>query len=188
MDRIAALRRTATIDSDGCRQALREGPAKGYGMVQRRMLPYRVSLAGLLLAARESVMAPIRPYLRDAGVTEQQWRVLRVLADEGPLDLSTLAEHALLHAPSVTRIIKEVADRGLIIRTIDKADKRRSILQLTKSGEDLVFLTSQLTLKVLDSYSARFGAERLGALRQELHALIDMIAEDALELDDLTQV
>lgn len=152
-------------------------------MSERRMLPYRVSLAGLLLAARESVMAPIRPYLRDAGVTEQQWRVLRVLADEGPLDLSTLAEHALLHAPSVTRIIKEVADRGLIIRTIDKADKRRSILQLTKSGEDLVRLTSQLTLKVLDGYSSRFGTQRLAALREELHALIDLIGEEEGEAE-----
>ena len=32
---------------------------------------YSESLAGTLLAAREAVMAPIRPILRDANVTEQ---------------------------------------------------------------------------------------------------------------------
>lgn len=150
----------------------KERPAK------RRMLPYRISLAGSLLAAREAVMAPIRPYLREAGVTEQQWRVLRVLSDEGPLDFKTLADHALLHAPSVSRIIKEMVDRGLILRTIDDEDKRRSILSLTRSGRDLVQVTSQRTIEVIDTFSERFGADRLVALRQELQAFAEIIGVD----------
>ena len=38
-----------------------------------------VHLPIALMRAREQVMAPIRNMLADSGITEQQWRVLRVL-------------------------------------------------------------------------------------------------------------
>lgn len=160
------------------------GQGKDARMARRRMLPYRISLAGSLLAAREAVMAPIRPYLRDAGVTEQQWRVLRVLSDEGPLDFKTLADRALLHAPSVTRIIKELADRGLILRMVDEDDKRRSILSLTRLGRDLVVVTAQHTLDVLDTFGERFGRDRLATLRSELRAFAEAIGVEVTGEDD----
>ena len=46
------------------------------------------SLAFALLRAREKVMTPIRAMLAEAGITEQQWRVLRVLDEFGPLEAS----------------------------------------------------------------------------------------------------
>ena len=50
----------------------------------------------LLLRAREAVMQHRRPSLRAQGLSDQQWRVLRVLrehADEG-LETGQLAERA----------------------------------------------------------------------------------------------
>ena len=139
--------------------------------------PYRESLAGTLLAAREAVMAPIRPMLRDANVTEQQWRVLRVLAEHESLDARSIASSALLHAPSVTRILKELLDRGLIERTVDPTDSRRSIVSISAAGRTLVKLTARHTVQVIESYSRTFGPERLTALRQELSAFIEAIAD-----------
>ncbi|HWL47013.1 MAG TPA: homoprotocatechuate degradation operon regulator HpaR [Sphingomonadaceae bacterium] len=133
--------------------------------------PYNRSLAGTLLAAREAVMAPIRPVLRAAGVTEQQWRTLRVLADEGAIDASRLAASALLLAPSMTRILRELVDRGLVEREPDAADGRRSIVRITPAGRALVRRTSGKTRALLDSYTAAFGAARLDALIAEMHAL-----------------
>ena len=51
----------------------------------QRTLPMRTfsqSLPMALLRAREAVMRRFRPGLRCHGVTEQQWRVLRALAEE----------------------------------------------------------------------------------------------------------
>lgn len=140
------------------------------------LLPYRKSLAGSLLAAREAVMAPIRPSLREAGVTDQQWRVLRVLADEESIDASGLAQAALLHAPSVTRILRELRDRGLIERQSDAKDARRSIIAITTEGRKLVRTTADVTRKMLDEYTERFGVERIAALRSELAAFTTAIA------------
>ena len=157
-------------------------------MSRRRLLPYRASLAGTLLIARESVMAPIRPVLRRAGLTEQQWRVLRVLQDEGELDPSTLARLAVLHAPSVTRILKELVERDLIRRLPDAKDGRRSFLRLTAAGAHIVEQTAKETLVLLDAYAERFGQARLAALRNELialeHALDGLAASDEGQAED----
>ena len=132
--------------------------------------PYPESLAGILLAAREAVMAPIRPELRAANVTEQQWRVLRVLTDCKSIDARGIAAAALLYAPSVTRILKELSERNLIQRQTDANDGRRSIIAITKEGRDLVQATAAHTLELLDRYAHAFGRERLDSLKTEIAA------------------
>lgn len=141
------------------------------------LAPYRQSLAGTLLAAREAVMAPIRPMLREAGVTEQQWRVLRVLNDTGPLDPTSLAHAALLYAPSVTRIIKDLSDRGFVTREIDANDRRRAIVALAPIGAALLRDTARHTAATLADYRKRFGAKRLDALMAELRLFSATISE-----------
>lgn len=137
-------------------------------LVPRQLPPYRHSLAGRLLAAREAVMGPLRPILREAGVTEQQWRVLRVLIDIMPIDVSALAAAALLRLPSLTRILRELDERGLIARAPDSEDGRRTVVTITASGWRLVDETTEATLALLDRYAAAFGVERLRALIDEL--------------------
>lgn len=144
-------------------------------MTQRKLPPYRQSIAGTLLAAREAVMAPIRPTLRDAGVTEQQWRVLRVLNDRGAIDPTGLADAALLFAPSVTRILKDLVDRALVTRAPDPRDRRRSIVSLTPAGKALLDDTAAHTLAMIQNYADRFGRDRLDALLGELRAFTEAI-------------
>jgi homoprotocatechuate degradation regulator HpaR len=141
----------------------------------KQLAPYPRSLAGTLLAAREAVMAPIRPRLRATGVTDPQWRVLRVLNDVDTMDAQGIATTALLHAPSVTRILKELLDRRLIERQIDPHDGRRSIIRITTLGKELVAATAPATLEVLSAYEQAFGAERLEAMRIEIEAFVRTI-------------
>lgn len=141
----------------------------------KKLVPYRNSLAGALLAAREAVMAPIRPMLAEAGVTEQQWRVLRVLNDLGPVELGMLANSALLFGPSVTRILKEMVQRGLVIRQPNPKDGRGAIVALSASGRALIEETASHTLQQLNHYTRSFGDRRLKKLISELQALIAAI-------------
>lgn len=142
-------------------------------MAKTDLLPYRKSLAGTLLAAREAVMVPIRPYLREIGLTEQQWRVLRTLLDEGELDLNGLARSAMLYPPTVTRIIRELSSRGLIERRADENDGRRSLVALKQEGRMVVKLTTLHTIALTKLLEERFGVERLRALKQELVELTE---------------
>lgn len=135
------------------------------------LLPYKSSLAGTLLSTREAVMAPIRPVLRDANITEQQWRVLRVLGERDELDAVKITQMAMLLPPSVTRILRELEERKLITRRPDANDGRRSIISITAKGRQLMAVTAGHTRAILAAYAETFGQDRLDNLIKELLAL-----------------
>src|SRR5258708_15845358 len=68
----------------------------------------RQSLPIALLRAREAVMSYFRPHHHKGGITEQQWRVIRVLYLDGETDATTLARRSYLLAPSLSRILKDL--------------------------------------------------------------------------------
>jgi DNA-binding MarR family transcriptional regulator len=110
--------------------------------------------------------------------------VLRVLQDAGPLEPTVLAEAALLYGSSVTRIVKELAQRNLICRTTRPDDRRRALVALSENGEELVRVTSSETIARLEDYRARYGAERMERLIDELRDLIAAIAPGAAPRGD----
>ena len=128
-------------------------------------------MGATLLIAKEAVLAPMRPKLREYDITEPQWRVLRVINDRGAADASGLAEVGLLHAPSVTRILKELERRDLIVRKPDAHDRRRVLVELTPAGRQVVKDIAREVLRVMREYSERFGDQRLARLADELRAL-----------------
>jgi homoprotocatechuate degradation regulator HpaR len=91
-----------------------------------------------LIRAREKVMGPIRKMLADSNITEQQWRILRVLDEVGPLDASTLAERACLLLPSQTRIVQTLRDKGLVTRQTDQDDRRKQTVSITADGKKII--------------------------------------------------
>jgi homoprotocatechuate degradation regulator HpaR len=141
----------------------------------RKLPPFEQSLGATLLMAREAVMAPLRPVLREHNITEPQWRVMRVIHDRGAADATGLAEVGLLHAPSVTRILKELEERGLVVREPDPQDGRRMMIALSAEGRDLVRATARPMVRILREYATRFGADRLDRLADELRALSAVI-------------
>lgn len=141
------------------------------------MPPFEVSLGATLLGAKESVIAPLRTILREYNVTEPQWRVMRVINDRGLTDATGLAETSLLRAPSVTRILKELEERKLIIRKTDPDDRRRMLVALSESGQAFVEETSRRMVVLLNEYSKRFGSDRLAALAAELRALSESLED-----------
>ena len=129
---------------------------------------YGDGMAAALLAARESVMAPIRPVLRAHNLTEQQWRLLRVLIDIGPMELTQAAEASLIMAPSLTRIQKDLQKRKLIAKKAHRDDKRRFVLTITREGRRLVEKTAIETGEILAKYKKQFGSRRFNKLIAEL--------------------
>ena len=98
---------------------------------------FQHSLPMELLKAREAAMSRFRPMLRRHGVTEQQWRVVRALAEFQPADASELARRSFLLAPSLTRILQFLEREKLVKRSSDSKDQRRSVFVLTGKGQKL---------------------------------------------------
>jgi len=132
----------------------------------------RRSLPMSLLRAREAVMLNFRPMLARHDVTEQQWRVLRVLGENSPLDATEVAERASILAPSLTRIIKALEDRSLITRGKFEDDGRRVQLAIAPAGMAMIEELAPERRAIYREIERKYGPEELEKLLDMLEALI----------------
>ncbi|WP_417588519.1 homoprotocatechuate degradation operon regulator HpaR [Pararhodobacter oceanensis] len=137
---------------------------------------YERSLTVALLRARESTMRRFKRYADAEDMTLPQWRVLRALADGEPLDAGTLCQRCVILPPSLTRILRALAERGLILQ-VACSDARRHMVTLTPKGkalfDDLV-VQSEETRREIDQ---AFGTEKMQLLLDLLNELRE-ITED----------
>jgi homoprotocatechuate degradation regulator HpaR len=131
----------------------------------------RRSLPIMLLRAREAVMSHFRPMLAKHDVTEQQWRVIRVLHEAGTLDASEVAERAFILAPSLTRMIRSLEERGFISKHKDKSDGRRVLLRIAPAGETIIRAVMPDSRKIYQDLESHFGQERMDILLELLDEL-----------------
>jgi homoprotocatechuate degradation regulator HpaR len=141
------------------------------------MRPFSESLPMALLRSREAVMRVFRPGLRKHGVTEQQWRILRALAHAGPMEVTELAEATFLLAPSLSRILPDLEQRGLIERRQVDTDLRRSVVSLNPKGLRLIAAHAPYSEEMYAKIARRFGAERANQLLTLLQELETAVAE-----------
>jgi homoprotocatechuate degradation regulator HpaR len=139
------------------------------------------NLPRLLLQAREAVLTHFRPGLRQHGLTDQQWRVLRVLAEEGECDVSTIAQGAYLLSPSLSGVLARMERDGLILRAANAQDARRQVIRASAKGKRLVARLAQSIEAHYQSMEAALGQERLLAL----YGLLDEVIALPLPPDPL---
>lgn len=131
------------------------------------------NLPRLLLQARESVMAHTRPSLRVHGLSDQQWRVLRVLGEHGTVETGRVAREAYILGPSLTGVLSRMERDGLIERERDPADQRRTVVQATAKGMKLVEKLSRTIEAHYEWMEKSLGKDKLA----QLYALLDEVIE-----------
>ena len=130
----------------------------------------RRSLPIALIRAREGIMSPIREMLAETGITEQQWRVLRVLAENGEMGTKTLAQQSSLLLPSLTRIATAMVNKGLITQTRDTTDRRRQMIDITPQGLKIIEERMEQTAEIIAGFRATLGDENY-------ETLLDLLAK-----------
>ena len=133
--------------------------------------PTRRSLPIALIRSREKVMGPIRDMLKTSGITEQQWRVLRVLSETGPQDLTQISDNASLLLPSLSRIIRKLLNGGLVVSSINSRDRRRQTVVITPEGQKIIDDNLPQATKIAEKLQHHLGAERYEQLLDLLAAL-----------------
>ncbi|MCZ4316178.1 MarR family transcriptional regulator [Comamonadaceae bacterium G21597-S1] len=109
------------------------------------------------------------------GITRREWRMICILAAQGPLSPSELAEHAHLERARVSRHVTDLVSKNLIERLAVDTDKRRARLQLNQRGRDV--------FDELFPLSVAFNNQVLAALTPaqvaELDKTLDLLMEAA---------
>ncbi len=141
------------------------------------------NLPRLLLQAREAVMAHTRPSLREHGLSDQQWRVLRVLGEHAhdPTGIETgrVAREAYLLGPSLTGVLSRMERDGLIARERCPQAARRTVVRATALGLEKVRTLSQTIEAHYLWMEQQLGKAKL----EQLYALLDELI--ALETPDI---
>ena len=101
------------------------------------MRPFEQSLPMALLRAREAVMRGFRRLLREHGINEQEWRIMRALMEADSLEIGELAGRVFILKPSATRTIKNLQARKIVSRSRLDSDQRRALIALTPKGRAL---------------------------------------------------
>ncbi|MEM7468591.1 MAG: homoprotocatechuate degradation operon regulator HpaR [Pseudomonadota bacterium] len=137
------------------------------------------SLPLALLKAREVAMSQFRPMLRAHKLTEQQWRVIRVLAAFPNIDASEIVERSYLLAPSLTRILQYLEGQKLVARSADEADLRFAYFRLTNKGEKLFARVAPDSELIYQRISEAYGQQKLDKLYQLLASFSELELDTA---------
>ena len=119
--------------------------------------PVSESLPIQLLAVHDQVMRYFRPMLNRFGMTDQQWRVLRVIAANGAVDFRALADACVIQPASLSRMLETLEDRGWISRTVPPHDRRQRVVTLTEAGRSVFEEASAETERIYRALEADLG-------------------------------
>ena len=136
------------------------------------------NLPRLLLQAREAVMTHTRPSLREHGLSDQQWRVLRVLGEnahfEEGVETGRVAREAFLLGPSLTGVLTRMERDGLIERRRCPQDARSTVVRATELGLSKVAKLSEAIEAHYAFMESELGKQNLAQLYQLLDAVIQL--------------
>lgn len=128
-------------------------------------------LALLLKHAEQAVRRRLQPVLDEQDLTLDHWRIMSVLLARPGQTMTTIADSAVVPAATLTRLVDRLAERAIIVRRIDHADKRRAVVALSPRGEALALKLRSAEQSVEADLVAAVGDERSGALMRDLAVL-----------------
>lgn len=93
---------------------------------------------------------------------------IRHLEDDGDVSVKLLADHLHLSGPFATTMVGKLIARGLVMKDVDPADRRRVRLRVTEDGHNLLSKLAPTQRQVND---VQFGC--LSA--KDFHYLLDLL-------------
>jgi DNA-binding MarR family transcriptional regulator len=121
-------------------------------------------LAALLRPSLLRLTRIIRNQRVDMSVTLTQLSAMATLNSRGPMSAGELAACERVQPPSMTKVLANLEERGLVQRAVHPTDKRQAIIEITEAG--LALLDSERRSR--DAWLSR----RLAELTPEEQALL----------------
>ena len=132
------------------------------------------SLAIACTRGREAIVKRFQKLLAGEGFTEQQWRTLRVLYDFEPMPLADLCRLCCIHKVSMTRIVRTLMERGLVLRQRQQGDKRAYDVSLTDEGRALLARMTPVAHDIYRGIAKDLGEEKTHQLLRLLRELSEI--------------
>jgi DNA-binding MarR family transcriptional regulator len=131
-------------------------------------------------AAWEALMRAARRYRgREAqgcadDLSLAQFQLLQPLL-AGPAPVGALRDHAGVSYPTATRSLDALAEKGLVLRTADPADRRVALIELTGEGRERVAAKERSVHEMRRRIAAHLSDDELPAATALLRRLADAV-------------
>jgi DNA-binding MarR family transcriptional regulator len=142
-------------------------------------LPYRLSIA-----SNEVSRLIARAYEDRFGLTIPQWRLICVLAEDGPATPQALVGRTVMDKVMVSRAAQALVARHLVRREPNLSDGRSHHLELTQAGRQLHAEVSPLALSYEQSVIEGLSPAEVAGLKALLLRIQDKasrLAEDSFK-------
>ncbi len=91
--------------------------------------------------------------------TLEGWRVLGALRSGDGFTMSGISAAMAIPAPTLTRIVDKLVDRGFVIRRVDATDRRRVLIYLSSRGKTKVRRLVKREAAIKAALTAEFNEE-----------------------------
>lgn len=132
-----------------------------------------VELAELLTHASRRLRRGATADMSPLGLTVGQARVLRAVADAGPMRMADLASHLEVVPRSATSVVDALESAGLVARRDDPGDRRSVRVALTDQGRSLLLRLDTARRRSADQLFAALAPAERAELRRLLSLLCD---------------
>jgi DNA-binding MarR family transcriptional regulator len=133
-------------------------------------------LAALLRPSLLRITRLIRNQRVDMSVTLTQISAMATLAKRGPMSAGELAACEKVQPPSMTKVLANLEERGLVRREVHPADKRQAIISVSEQGIELLESETRSRDAWLSQRLAQLTSEERALLRSAVPVL-DKLAE-----------
>jgi DNA-binding MarR family transcriptional regulator len=101
------------------------------------------------------------------------YRLLVALDELGPASQATLGRRSGIHLSDIVATINELADRGLVERAPDPADRRRNIITITPAGRRQLRRLEKQVTQIQEDLLAPLAPDERDQLTRLLARILD---------------
>jgi DNA-binding MarR family transcriptional regulator len=137
-------------------------------------------LGTLAAAVRRRLKYVVGSRLAPHNLTLQQFWVMLVLLEQGPMSLHPLGQKVWMDDPTASRVVKAMVNRGLLLAEADPNHGRRILISLTPAALPLARELQLLAAELKEGLVAGLDADQQAALRRGLRVMISNL-DDMLD-------
>ena len=143
------------------------------------------SLPMMLYRALDEILPKFRYIFNEFSLTEQQWRILRVLWEHDRITLGRLSDLTLIPSPSLVGIIDRLIKANLVSRERSNSDRRMIFVVATREGRKLeakvMPRVNEIYKEIKEPFSKRQWGQLIDGLNQISHLNKKTVANEHKE-------
>lgn len=113
----------------------------------------------LLSMVERAVTQRLDDALKAHGAGIDQWRILSLLVERGGCPMNVVADHALLLAPKLSKLVDRMVSANLVLRRPDEQDRRRVLIFASPRGRQALATWDAVSAEVQEQLREILGPD-----------------------------